>query len=251
MYILSCSFSQTHISASFIKSQTHGENEERYPLLRARDLYNCTGCLGQGAGRYVCSILRISDRCTLFRLFEFSRAPPRPAIARCPVRVSFSSCRDRASRSIASSRGDQSFAHGASEGSYRVRSREYRNFALYYTDTLVNLSSLIFALANHWSVRNRANVRRELTFNNNLKIDVAIHSVLGSSDTRRRIEHVGNYLHPDLLGLYRFKKVRYHRVVNIKLEDIVYSVTVFTNRIAILKLFDSFCLEPFNISKNR
>jgi len=50
-----------------------GENEERHPPLSARDLYNCTGCLGQGAGRYVCSVLRISDRCTLFRLLEFSR----------------------------------------------------------------------------------------------------------------------------------------------------------------------------------
>lgn len=45
----------TNIGIVHRVSQTRGEcseNEERYPPLRARDLYNCTGCLGQGAGRY-------------------------------------------------------------------------------------------------------------------------------------------------------------------------------------------------------
>lgn len=48
----------------------------RRDILRfVRDLYNCTVCLGQGAGRHVYSILSILDRCTPFRLHEFSRAP--------------------------------------------------------------------------------------------------------------------------------------------------------------------------------
>lgn len=51
------------------------------------DLYNCTVCLGQGAGRQVCSILCISDRCIPFRVDEFSRAPSRSRTGR--------SCRNR------------------------------------------------------------------------------------------------------------------------------------------------------------
>ena len=142
------------------------------------------------------------------------------------MRVSFSSCRDRASRSIASSRGDQSFAHEASEASYRgLESEGISKLCILLYRYACQSHHSIFA--NHWSVRNRANVPQELTFNNDLEIDVAIHSVLRSSDIRRRIEHVGNYSHPDLLGLYRFKKVRYHRVANIKLEDIVFSHSIY------------------------
>lgn len=153
-----------------VSSQTHGEcseNEERYPPLRARDLYNCTGCLGQGAGRYVCSILRISDRCTLFRLFKFSRAPLRPATARRPARVSFSSCRERASRSIVSSRGDQSLTR-----SFRRLLEPVRQ------NTKIRTSSAVYVCHHftlsvrareplRWSVRNTCwvVVRRDLTSN--------------------------------------------------------------------------------------
>lgn len=55
--------------------QKCGSNSRRDILRFVRDLYNCTVCLGQGAGRQVYSILSISDRCTPFRLHEFSRAP--------------------------------------------------------------------------------------------------------------------------------------------------------------------------------
>ena len=65
----------------------------RRDILRfMRDLYNCTVCLGQGAGRHVYSILSISDRCTPFRLHEFSRAPSSHSHRLQRV---FPSCRDR------------------------------------------------------------------------------------------------------------------------------------------------------------
>lgn len=64
----------------------------RRDILRfVRDLYNCTVCLGQGAGRHVYSILSISDRCTPFRLHEFSRAPSGDSQAA----TCLSSCLDR------------------------------------------------------------------------------------------------------------------------------------------------------------
>lgn len=132
-------FSQTRIQheneASFIESQTHSEcSGERYPSLRrTRDLYNCTGCLGQGAGRYVCSILRISDRCTLFRGSSGSRVhlrDRRPAAHAAPL--ASLSLAVAASRSIASPRREViSRTHEASEGSYKSHSseREIRRFA--------------------------------------------------------------------------------------------------------------------------
>lgn len=74
----SCFFSQTctQTSASFIESQTHANvARTRRDILRsARGTYITVPAVwvrGRAATR-VCSILRISDRCTLFRLFEFS-----------------------------------------------------------------------------------------------------------------------------------------------------------------------------------
>lgn len=198
-----------------VSSQTHGEcseNEERYPPLRARDLYNCTGCLGQGAGRYVCSILRISDRCTLFRLFKFSRAPLRPATARRPARVSFSSCRERASRSIVSSRGDQSLTRSFRRLLEPVRQNiKIRTSSAVYVCHHFTLS-VRAREPLRWSVRNTCwvVVRRDLTSNRDSSDSFSSSFVW---QFEGESEHIGVHLHPDLFG-YRLSEVRYHRVAS-------------------------------------
>lgn len=118
--IFSCFFSQT-CEEERLRWSSHrlrgNVGRTRRDILRsARGTYITVPAVwvrGRAATR-VCSILRISDRCTLFRLFEFSRAPLRPATAR----VSFSSCR----RHREASRHHEviSRSYGASEGSYRV-----------------------------------------------------------------------------------------------------------------------------------